>query len=265
MKVIESTGRNWLLTEFNRKRIKNPYYSLRRMAQQLGLQPGRLSEFLSGKRPITLKMAEKICEKMALKPEDKRDFLTCVKKDRLSHDNLEASSLQQRKYVELSSDHFHVIADWYHFAILSLMDLDEFVNTSDWISARLGISKIQVKGALDRLQRLNLIKINNQKKWIKTHDNLTTTQDIESAALKHSHKQTFEQLIELIDDIPVSERDMTSMTMAIDKSKLSEAKRLIKEFRRKLCDFMETGNRTEVYNLNIQLYPISKIIERRRK
>jgi hypothetical protein len=48
------------------------------------------------------------------------------------------------------------------------------------------------------------------------------------------------------------------MTMAIDPRKLPLAKTLIREFRFRLAELLETGNRTEVYNLNVQLVPVTK-------
>jgi len=43
--------------------------------------------------------------------------------------------------------------------------------------------------------------------------------------------------------------------MAIDSSKLPAAKEMIRTFRRKLCEFLESGKKDEIYNLNIQLVP----------
>ena len=53
-------------------------------------------------------------------------------------------------------------------------------------------------------------------------------------------------------------RDFTSMTMAIDPEKLTEAKKKIREFRRGLSEFLEAGKKEEVYRLNIQLVPVTK-------
>ncbi len=54
------------------------------------------------------------------------------------------------------------------------------------------------------------------------------------------------------------EKDITSMTMAVDPKHLGKARSLISKFRRDLCDLLEDGDQEVVYNLGIQLYPISK-------
>ena len=44
--------------------------------------------------------------------------------------------------------------------------------------------------------------------------------------------------------------------MAIDPTKLPEARRRIRQFRDELCDYLESGDQTEVYRWNMQLVPL---------
>ncbi len=46
--------------------------------------------------------------------------------------------------------------------------------------------------------------------------------------------------------------------MAVDSEKIPEAKILIKEFRQKMSALLESGKKDEVYQLAVQLYPLSK-------
>lgn len=55
------------------------------------------------------------------------------------------------------------------------------------------------------------------------------------------------------------DREFTFITMAVDKSKMIEAKTMIREFRDKLCAYLEEGEKTEVYELAIQLFPRTKL------
>lgn len=55
------------------------------------------------------------------------------------------------------------------------------------------------------------------------------------------------------------DREFTFITMAVDKSKMIEAKAMIREFRDKLCAYLEEGEKTEVYELAIQLFPRTKL------
>lgn len=58
--------------------------------------------------------------------------------------------------------------------------------------------------------------------------------------------------------IDIKDHDITSMTIAVDKTKIEVAKKKIAKFRRSLTKYLETGHKTEVYTFNVQLFPVSK-------
>lgn len=264
-----TTPQNWLRNELEAARVKNSRYSLRAMAKKLGLSPGRLSEIMNGRRRLTTQMAMRIADRLEYGPDKRAEFLGTVDDARNDASNPRAAiptaalpaplkSLRQPKYDPLEMDRFHVIADWYHFAILSLIETTDFNSSPDWISKRLGISIAQAESALERLQSTKLISISAKGRVRSTGKNIETPTDIASTALKRSHRQTLEQAIEAIYEVPLNERDITSMTMAIDSKKIPQAKKLIRDFRKKMAAFLENGPADEVYNLNIQLLPITK-------
>jgi uncharacterized protein (TIGR02147 family) len=76
--------------------------------------------------------------------------------------------------------------------------------------------------------------------------------------LKRRQKQILEKALEALENDPIETRSMTGMTMAIDPSKIPEAKKLISEFNRKMSKFLETGKKSEVYELQISLFSLQK-------
>ena len=64
--------------------------------------------------------------------------------------------------------------------------------------------------------------------------------------------------IDSLEKDPIDVRDMSGITMAISTRKLPEARKLIMDFRRKLCAFLEDGHKDAVYRLNVQLFPLSQ-------
>ncbi len=235
-----------LKAELLRRKRDNKSYSLRAFAEYLQVPPGRLSEILAGKRPISKKMKTKLSERLGF---------TAI------HDLLESSSpaftfAQREDYHFLTDDAFSVLADWYHFAILSLADTKDFKTDPKWIAKRLNISVFQAKDSLEKLKNLGLIELKGTK-LRKTNKNVSTTTDMESHALRISHRQSIEQALLALNEVPLELRDITGITMAIDLKRLPLAKKIIKEFRLKMSDLLEKGDQSEVYNLNIQLYPVS--------
>lgn len=96
------------------------------------------------------------------------------------------------------------------------------------------------------------------EKWKPVSKDLSTSNEVSSAALRESHRQTLEQALAKLDEVPLEQRDVTSISMAIDVSKIPAAKKMILRFRRSLSEFLESGHQTEVYNLNVQLLPVTK-------
>lgn len=87
---------------------------------------------------------------------------------------------------------------------------------------------------------------------------MSTTTDITSSGIRHFQKQILEKTISSLETDDILERDITSITIAINENKIPEAKAEIKKFRLKMSEFLGTGEKTRVYNLGIHLIPLSK-------
>lgn len=245
IKLVEIISQDYL-----NRRKHNPQYSLRSYSRFLGINSGALSQIISGKRPLTLKQAYKIVPKLNLSHKQRKSFLEQALASK--------ATVTTKAFVQLKDDEFAVISEWYHYAILNLMDTIDFKSDDTWIASRLDITTVEARQGLARLERLELIKKVNDK-WIPYQTSLTTTHDIPNAALKHSHEQTIDQAKKALWDVAIELRDISSISMATNTQQLIKAKEMIKAFRRKLSEVLETGDQTEVYALNIQLFPITKI------
>jgi uncharacterized protein (TIGR02147 family) len=234
-----------LRREFIRRKERNPNYSLRSFARLLKVSPGALSQWLASKRPITIKQATKISSRLGFDPAETNAFLQQLTVRKPGFDETS---------FQVSEDVFSIVADWYHFAILSLMETTDFVESPRWIASRLGISVVEVQQALERLERMRLTRRENGI-LRPSHANLTTTHDIPSAAVRKSHRQNLEHAQMALEEVAVELRDISLITMAIDSSKLPEAKERIRAFRRSMSEFLESGKRDQVYTLSIQLIP----------
>jgi len=202
-------------------------------------------------------MALRIAGRLNLDPVERNTFVCAAESLHLRKPVDAYQNSPAADYQLLELDRFNVIADWYHFAILSLMELKDFEPSEARIASRLGISSLQAKSAIERLQRVGLIQI-KAGRWVSTGKNLETPTDVASSALKRAHKQDLKRAIRALDDVPTHLRDITAITMPIDVRRLPEAKSLIREFRKNLAALLENGEKTDVYNLSIQLIPITQ-------
>lgn len=239
------------------KRIKtNPAYSLRRFAKQLELSPATLSGVLSRKRRLSLKAASKISDKLNFTPSDASKFYQAVASG-LTENGAKIVSPPAPEYVKLSEDVFQIISDWYYYAILELTFVKGNKKNPRWFAKKLGINYNQALAAVEQLKRLGLLEVQSGT-LVKTSANVASSSEIPSSAIRLRHKQVLQKAMESIETNSIEERDFTSMTMAIDPSLLPEAKKRIAAFRRELCAFLESGNRKRVYEMSIQLFPLSE-------
>lgn len=230
-------------------RSRRPSFSLRAFSKKMGMNHSAVSEILNGKRFVSRKMAERIADRLQWGPEETRSLC------QLFPDKKKENSKTQ--YVELSGDHFHLISDWYYFAILSLCKTENFKASGSWIAKRLGIRVQDAEIALKRLKRLNLLVKDKSGKWVRSALAYTTSDGVSDGVLRGAQLKTLELAEDSLQRNALEDTDFTFMTMAVDPKKMKVAKKMIREFQDKLSDYMESESRTEVYRLGMQLFPLS--------
>lgn len=245
---------------------RNSAYSLRAFAQSLKSDAGTISSIINLKRPLSLKKAEQIISILNPTETERQRFLSSVvlfyKSRDLKRKDPKVSQFNLKKYKTLRAldvEIYHMIADWYHAAILELTYQNEFTPTPSWISKQLGITYSEAKVALDRLLQLELIE-EKEGKFHKVNDHLDLLHATQTSSVRKKKQiQIRQKSIEAIEIDTVESRYMTSVTMCIDPKLLPEARKRIDEFNDSLCAFLESGERKEVYCMELGLFSLQKI------
>jgi uncharacterized protein (TIGR02147 family) len=144
-----------------------------------------------------------------------------------------------------------------HFAILSLSYLPSSKATIKWISQKLKVPANQVEPAFRRLERLGLVEIRGTK-FYQASKPLTTSSDIPSAAIKSNHRQNLEKALKKLDDVPVQDREYSSITFPMHIKDMKRAKAMINEFKQKLYRELKCEDPTDVFTLSMQLFPLTE-------
>ncbi len=88
--------------------------------------------------------------------------LTAVQAQKISNQiKIPRSTLKQGVGAEMDLDVFKVIADWQHFAILNLTQVEGFKSEPRYVAKRLGLSIHTVKRCVQRLQDVGLLAIDS--------------------------------------------------------------------------------------------------------
>jgi transcriptional regulator with XRE-family HTH domain len=239
-----TTACEYLNFIFEAKRKKNSKYSLRAFARDCGLNSGRMSQFLSGQRLLTPAMIKKISQNLGLSETELLLFSNLRKKEKSVY----------KVEGEVLKNIYHPI----NFYVLSLFETEKFQATAEFIAKRLKISSELAQQSLDFLEKNNLIARNSENKLVPRYDIIQTTTNIPNESLRQSHKISLSRIIENLDHVDVKDRHMTSVTLCVDPVLLPMAQKKIMNFVRKIATGLESGRKKEVYELNIQLFPVTQ-------
>lgn len=249
----------------------NPKFSLRSWAHQLGLSHvALLSMVLNRKRTLRPSLGSKVSSDYRQKgkfTEDEARYFDMLVLFRLAKTSDEKKFYQQvlaslrpdQEFSTLQLDQLRLISDWYHVAILEMTFLKNFKSDSKWIQKRLGdtVTEGQIKEAINRLIRLGLLQ-QTPEGLKKTTVHLATPTDQFSRELQSFHAQLIQKAIVSLQTQSIEERDVTGYTMVTTSEKIKEAKKMIRDFRRQLGQFLETPNGESLYQLNIQLFSLEE-------
>jgi uncharacterized protein (TIGR02147 family) len=238
------------------KQRQNPNYSLRAYARDLGVHAATLSQVLKGTRPLPIKDSLQVVQKLQLPPKERTLFLESLYRSKTKLDDIKIDQNDER--FMLDESHYKAIAEWEHYAVLTLFDLEEFKCSLDEISKRLNITLNRSQVVIENLLQCGLLTLENGI-YVKNIAPLRTTEDINNLALRNSHIETLEMGKTKLDEIEVMLRDFSAMTIAMDPLKLTEAKTIIREFRQKMAALLRNGKKSEVYHLAIQFYPLTTL------
>lgn len=247
---------------FSRRRKKNLSYSLRAFARDLKISPSRLSELMKNSEGVNAETAQKICEQLKLKPQERKFFLDTVLSTkarnkevrRLARNRIEKLR-RQKLLLAIEEEKFKVISEWYHSAILELTQVTDFQPASDWISQRLGITEKESREAVSRLKKLGLIEVTAGGVWKVSADAYQTFSK-SSLAIRKFHLQVLRKSLHSVENDPPHEREIQTMLFAIPKSELPRFSEKMRDFLRESWESISDLPKDELYALSVQLTPM---------
>lgn len=256
----------FLKAELDKRKERNPGYSLRAFARDLDVTVSRLSVVMNRKGSLSTKTAHHLAQQLQMNAVEKAYFLASVAADhprspqiRQQGELLLQKLSQQKKFKLLSEDVFKIILEWHHIAILELSETHTFRSDEKWIARRLNITVSDVKIAVQRLLRQKLIKI-EKNKWVRTYENLSVESEIPSREMQHYHHQILTKAQNALDQCQREERDFSAAVFSFREDQIVEARAMIKEFRRNLMQKFEASEKKDrVYCLSLQLFPLDKL------
>ncbi|MCO4754796.1 MAG: TIGR02147 family protein [Bacteriovoracaceae bacterium] len=249
---------------------ENPRLSVRSWAKYLDLNAhGPLHQMLQGKRKISPSYIPKFIQYFKMNDKESFYFDVLVKFSR-AQTSTEADfyleTLRELRPEDAISveilDHYEIQKDPIHFFITELALLTELPNDFKFIQKKLNFkyNSIEVKHALELLISSGLLEVTKSNTLRKTSKHLYSTQDKKNLALVQYHKKLCTMAHAAVEGQDVLEREFNASAFNIEKDKMPEIKKEIREFLNHIIAKYETpeGEGDATYQMNLQLFKVAE-------
>lgn len=256
----------WILAD---RIARNPRYSLRSFARQLGLHHSMLVQVFQNKKRLSVDRAHLVAHRLELQDKEYEYFCLLVEIENAKANEQKISLLKRLQEISptqhahhLDIEHFQMISEWYHLPILQMVDLSPFKFTPENIAKKLSIHKLEAELAIERLEKLELIEKDKKGFYKKTNSRLLVDSITPQEALRKFHKQMLLKAIESLTEQTPKEKWIGSETFAFETKHLPQANKIIEQFFDRMVQLSLKGeNRDHIYHLSTSFFRITQKLE----
>ena len=253
------------------RKQKNPEFLQRNLLERLGVSSsGFLSNLLAGRKNLTPSQIRRMAELLALTEPDALFF------DAMVHYGQAKDAEEKNEWFErmtrLQTVHLRPL----EAEKLSLFSRAEMVFLYELLTftkidgdlSKLGgrfnppLTSDQVREALRALHKLGLVVYDRKGNLQASDPAVSSGQDVASADLVRFHKRTMALARRSLRAIPVSERDLSVLTLGLSQDGFLQIRSELANFRRKLVSIaMAENHPTRLYQMNFHVFPVTDSLE----
>jgi uncharacterized protein (TIGR02147 family) len=249
------------------KKVK-PSFSYRYIAKSAGFSsPSFFLKVLEGTNQLNMNTILRLAEIFKLSEKDKEYFELLVLYN-------QAQSHQEKKYFlekiaaikrirvkSMDPYQFDFFNNWYNVAILELLDFITYNGDNKELASLVDppIKVSEAKGAITLLEKLGLIRKNDDGSFEKTNATLSTGYEARSVAIQQFQIETMELAKQAIDRHKKESREIATLTLSVSDDLMDRIKDKLKYVRRQILEMARMDeNSQRVYQINFQVFPLSK-------
>lgn len=263
--------RAFLHAHFADKKRTHKSWSYGAWAKHLGLKNSTsILKILNGTREAGPEITEKLIAYFKFSDKKRRYFEDLIQLSKVEGDPARKTSVMdrlrkqhpKREFTLLDDKNFSAISHWWFYGIRQFTRLKTFRLDPDWIAARFRfkITPREVSNALKTMSDLGVMAIDpiaNRAQL--TEKSLNTSDDIASEALKRFHEEALALAREAIRSIPLKERQISGITLAVKAQDVSRMKEFLRNMEDEFCaEFERPAEGDSVYQLHTALFPLTK-------
>ena len=259
--------RDFLKSYYDKRKEEMPFYSYRMMGDKLGLDSSYLYRVLQKKQHLpahALPAAKDILD-LSGRSAEYFDLLysAAVSKDKGKREELMAKALALRDVDRhnLEAAELKLLRNWWIPAVRAYLELNGGVVNIKQIARDIcpPISEAQAEEAIEILKEVGLVKKLASGKLALTDAHLTVGGPEKASAVREFQKQVLSLASDALENVPVTERNISTLTLSVDQSCFEDLGDMLREFRRlvqKRVDEAKSPDR--VMQLSMAFYPVAR-------
>jgi uncharacterized protein (TIGR02147 family) len=254
---------------YEHKKRENPYMSYRYLGGRLQVDPGFLLKVLQGKHHLASRSIPAVCAFFKFSDREAEYFQTLVQYNKAKSNSdikiyfEKLLSLRQSQARPLQESQYAFYQKWYHSAIHALLSIYEFRGKFSTLGAMLDppIRAREARESIRLLQELGMVKVDDDGVYRPVEAFVTSGEKWHSAAVGEFQKQTIKLSADSLDRHSRGKRDVSSLTVAMSAMDLDEIRERIRQLRQSILTLDNENEADTVYQINIQVIPLSKTIK----
>ncbi|MBF0432483.1 MAG: TIGR02147 family protein [Fibrobacteria bacterium] len=262
--------RDYLKDFYQVQKREHNYFSYRYMGRKLELDPGYLVHILNKKHHLSDPKIPNVIKLCKLTVKEGEYFETLVrfgkskseKETRIFFEKL--VSLRQVDSLQMDERRYEFYTRWHYSAIRALLDCLPFTGDYKALGKLLDppISEKEAKKSVSMLKNLKLVQEDEQGNIIPTEAHITTGTGFHSQAVRTFQADMINLARESIERYDKNLRDITTLTVSLDKEAVEDIREMADKFFNEVKKRIdEVGKSERVYQINIQMFPLSKNIK----
>ncbi|MBK8803960.1 MAG: TIGR02147 family protein [Fibrobacteres bacterium] len=262
--------RDLLRDAFEQRKAKSPLYGYRMMAEALGQDTSNIFRILQKDAHLPARCQSRAIEYLGLTGRSAEYFVLLIayareRDSRARHDILDkAMALRDVASRDLVDKELAYFREWWIVAVRSMVEVMEGRVQPAVIASRLRppIPEADVTKALDLLLELSLVKKASSGRLVLTEAHLNAGGSEKTEAVRHFQRQILALAAESLERFPREERDVSTLTLAVDQEAFKEIREMLREFRQQIQKRVEESLQPDrVMQLSMAFFPLASAPE----
>ena len=273
--IVEYTDYRKFIQDYYDERKRTSAFTWRDFARDAGFSSAVYLKYVcEGKKNLSIAAAGSVANAMGLAGFENTYFVWMVSYAHAKSDVAKRAAFEERcalarahKVRVLGNEEFDYFKSWKNPVLRELAPHMPGAKPLEMAHAcKQKISAAEVSETLDFLVKANLLKKDKSGNYVQTDKSLSMgSVDAVPVAARDMQRQMGEFAVQAL-DMPLSERDMSGLTMGLTRRAYDRIRKEIADFRRRIVAIASEDDETEqVYRLNLQLFPLSERLDCKEK